>query len=105
MGRDFDLRQEEGPFKTEIDELFVLSDGAPNLGRLTVPREILRAVRRWNRTAQVRIHTVYVGDERVEKDFIPPGAPEPPPDRLKPEEFMRRLAEENHGRFQEPAKG
>ena len=64
---------------SEIDEVFVLSDGDPSSGEVTDTELILRLVRESNRFARVRIHTVFMGA----------GA-----DSL----FMRRLAEENGGR-------
>ncbi|MGE0143909.1 MAG: VWA domain-containing protein [Planctomycetota bacterium] len=63
---------------TEIDEIFLLSDGQPTAGSVTDPSTILAAVRRANRYARVRIHAVSLGGD---------------------EQFLRQLAEESGGNF------
>ncbi len=98
-------RKAKHPFADEVDEVFVLSDGAPSMGKILQPTRILKVVEAWNRRAQVRVHAVYLGDEKIDAEFTPPGAQKPPEEWLKPEVFMRRLAEQNQGSFQEPAKG
>ena len=65
---------------TEIDELFVLSDGLPTAGAVRDEDEILETVRQANRYLRVRIHAVFTGDGA--------GA-----------SFLRRLTEENDGLF------
>lgn len=61
-----------------LDELVLLSDGVPNRGKLTDPPRILEAVRTLN-SGRVVLHTVSLGDG--------------------PSDLLRRLAEENGGRF------
>jgi hypothetical protein len=95
----------KGEIASTVDEVFVLSDGAPSMGRILDPRLILEVVRTWNRGAQVRIHTVNLGDKVIDDEFTPPNAQRPPgTDELPGDEFMRRLATENFGRCEEPAK-
>ena len=65
---------------TDVDEVFVLSDGQPSAGLLTDPVEILRVVREINKIRKIRIHAVFAGEGS--------GA-----------DFMRKLAEENGGVF------
>ncbi len=45
-----------------LDELFFLSDGEPNRGRLRDPERIAEAVAGWNARGRVRIHTVALGE-------------------------------------------
>lgn len=103
---EIDLDKPKGkPYENEVDEVFLLSDGAPNLGTLTDTRQILEVVRTWTRGAQIRIHGVYIGDEVVDEDFRPPNMPLPPAEQMRAEDFMRKLAEENHGKFHMPQPG
>ena len=44
------------------DTIFFMTDGTPTAGKLQKPAEILAAVREWNRTARIMIHSVAVGD-------------------------------------------
>ena len=66
--------------KTEIDELFVLSDGQPTSGAVQNADDLLALVREANKYARVRIHCVFTGTGG--------GA-----------DLLRRLAEENDGVF------
>ena len=63
----------------EVDEVFLLSDGAPSAGELTNANDIEAAVREANRLKGVRIHTIYLG--------------------ASDSGFMQRLADENGGRY------
>jgi len=65
---------------SEVDEVFVLSDGQPTEGPVRDPGQILEIVRTANRYLHVRIHSVFTGD----------GAGS---------DFLRKLAEENDGVF------
>lgn len=47
--------------KTEIDELFVLSDGQPTTGAVQNTDDLLALVREANKYARVRIHCVFTG--------------------------------------------
>ena len=73
-----------------VDEVFVLSDGAP----ASAPDEILRAVRRWNPGATARIHAVFLGG-------TPGAGVVDTSGDASPAAFMRRLAEENGGQFRQ----
>ncbi len=83
-------------YGANIDELFVLSDGAPNLGDVIDPVEIVRVVKETNRSAKVRINTVFISSaspeevRRMEAQMT-----------MTPQKLMRRLAEENSGVFKE----
>jgi HEAT repeat protein/Mg-chelatase subunit ChlD len=83
-------------YSTTIDELFVVSDGAPSVGDVQDPVEILRLVKECNKFANVRINTIYISSQtpaehrRTEERMA-----------IKPQELMRRMAEENGGKFRE----
>ena len=83
-------------YETTVDEIFLLSDGAPSVGDVQDPIEILRLVREVNRFKEVRINTVFISSQT------------PPEVRaaeqrmsLVPKELMRRLAAENGGKFRD----
>jgi len=84
-------------YETTVDEVFILSDGAPTVGEVIDPIEILRLVKEANRFNDVRINTVFISSP------IPGGMPQVPPgaDSLTPKELMRRMAKENGGRFRD----
>lgn len=83
-------------YETDIDELFVLSDGAPSAGAVIDPVQILRLVQESNRFAATRINTVFVNTE------LPPEARRAMAQmEMQPAELMKRLAEQNSGRFRE----
>ncbi len=77
-------------YESSVDELFVLSDGAPTVGEVLDPQEILRLIAETNRFSRVRINTVFIST---------PGERLPDTMSIKPEELMRRMAEANGGRF------
>lgn len=81
-------------YESQVDELFVLSDGLPSVGEVTSAAEILRLVREGNRFSKVRINTVYIADQLTARDRATAAAA-----GMKGEEFMRRLAEQNGGTF------
>lgn len=66
--------------RSEVDEVFFLSDGMPTAGAVRDEDEILEAVRQANRYLHVRIHAVFTGDG------VGAG-------------FLKKLAEQNDGRF------
>ena len=74
-------RPPSGPLTGEanksVDEVFILSDGAPNTGEISRTSDILVVVEELNRYRKVRINTVYTGT----------GA----------SAFMQSLAEQNYG--------
>ncbi|MFQ5505210.1 MAG: VWA domain-containing protein [Planctomycetota bacterium] len=68
-------------YKTAFDTIYFLSDGGPTAGETTDTDEILRAVRKINKLRRVRINAIAFGDEKNNTTFL------------------RRLAEDNGGRF------
>jgi VWA domain-containing protein len=67
-------------YKVAVETIFLLSDGAPNEGRITETSPFLEEVKKLNRLAKVQIHTVGLGGGGV-------GG------------LLRQLAEQNHGEF------
>jgi hypothetical protein len=47
-------------YASNIDELFILSDGAPSVGDVLDPIEILRLVQECNTFPNVRINTIFI---------------------------------------------
>ncbi len=83
-------------YTTNIDELFVVSDGAPTVGDVKDPLEILRLVQECNKFAQVRINTIFISSA------TPAEARQAEPRMaITPQELMRRMAEQNGGKFRE----
>jgi HEAT repeat protein len=65
---------------TKPDTIFLVSDGAPTVGRFTNGDTILEHVRRWNEHRRIKIHAIGVGhDHDVD--------------------FLRKLAENNGGLY------
>jgi HEAT repeat protein len=83
-------------YETTVDEIFLLSDGAPSVGDVQDPIEILRLISEVNRFKEVRINTVFISSQT-------------PPDvqaaqgrmSLVPKELMRRMAKQNGGKFRD----
>jgi HEAT repeat protein len=67
-------------YRSEVDTLFLLSDGAPSAGRITDTDEILEEVGRINRLRKLQIHAIAVG-------------------LLADKDFLRKLAHQNDGQF------
>ena len=81
-------------YETSVDEMFVVSDGAPTVGEVLDPLEILRLVSESNRWAGVRINAIFIDSA------TPPEARQGQPDlSIPPAELMRRMAEQNGGKF------
>jgi Mg-chelatase subunit ChlD len=83
-------------YTVTIDELFVLSDGAPTVGDVQDPIEILRIVQECNKFANVRINTFFISSATP-----PEGRQAEPRMSITPQELMRRMAEQNGGKFRE----
>ncbi|MFO1076378.1 MAG: HEAT repeat domain-containing protein [Planctomycetota bacterium] len=81
-------------YETNVDEIFLLSDGAPSVGEVLDPREMLRLVKEGNRFANMRINTVFITSPNEEERTLPT----PWMEGVTPEDFMRRLAEDNGGK-------
>jgi hypothetical protein len=77
----------------EADTIFFLSDGHPSGGTVVDPELILADVRAWNRFRRVKIHAIALLKGE------PPLAFAGMENGKRAEDFMRRLAEENDGRF------
>lgn len=67
-------------YKSSVDTIFLLSDGAPSAGRITDSNEILEEVDRMNRLRKIRIHTIGLG-------------------ALNDGAFLRALAKRNGGKY------
>ncbi|MHC5038980.1 MAG: HEAT repeat domain-containing protein [Planctomycetota bacterium] len=68
------------------DEIFLLTDGRPTVGELQNPNRICEEIRKINKVRKIRINTIAVGTVGQGVTPVDPG-------------FMRRLAEENDGKF------
>jgi HEAT repeat protein len=77
-------------YKTPIDTIYFLSDGAPTSGRFANPNKILAAVKHWNRTRKIRIHTVLIRA---------PAEPGRGRGEMRAVRFMRSLAKATGGQF------
>ena len=83
-------------YESNVDEIFVLSDGAPTVGEVTDPIEILRLVKEANKFANMRINTIFISSA------TPPDHQRNQPKMdITPQELMKRMAEENGGKFRE----
>lgn len=89
-----ELRRRGDRYSSSVDEIFLLSDGMPSVGEILDPQAILDRIRDWNLGANVRINTIFVGDTRMARRFMPQGGGGMGPDR-----FMGRMAKENDGVF------
>ncbi len=86
-------------YDSNVDEVFLLSDGLPNTGEVTNPNDILRIITETNKFSRVRINTVYLeenfggmgGRGGGRGGFGGGGA-----------DLMRQLAERNGGKFVRP---
>jgi hypothetical protein len=83
----------EEAFKNpDADTIYFLSDGYPTVGKVDF-NLILGEVRRWNATRNIRVHTIaFVAGDGKALGIVEG-------DKSMPKEFMRRLAQENGGRF------
>jgi hypothetical protein len=88
-------------YESNVDEVFLLSDGWPTAGDLLNPAQILATIDDTNRFSRVRINTVYlgtIGDVALHAgQGMLPGA-----DWMAPEEMMAQLAAHNGGRHVRP---
>jgi hypothetical protein len=83
-------------YASNIDELFILSDGAPSVGDVQDPIEILRLVQECNKFSNVRINTIFISSTpREDQRRAEPRM------SITPQELMRRMAEQNGGKFKE----
>lgn len=83
----------EQAFKVaDADTIYFLSDGYPTVGKIDF-NAILGDVRKWNATRNLKVHTIAF----IAGNGKPLGIDEG--DKSLPREFMRRLAQENGGRY------
>ncbi|HEX5054327.1 MAG TPA: HEAT repeat domain-containing protein [Planctomycetota bacterium] len=83
-------------YESNVDEVFILSDGAPSVGEVTDPIEMLRLVQEGNRFANVRINTIFISSAMTaEQQRAQPKM------SITPQELMKRMAEQNGGIFRE----
>lgn len=82
-------------YASNVDEVFVLSDGAPSVGDVVDPTEILHLVNESNRFAKVRINTVFLANQPPRGQRMPPM----PHMSITAEELMQRVAEQNGGKW------
>lgn len=66
-------------YAVDVDTVFFLSDGRPTVGAFVDPDDILRELKEANDLRKVTIHTIAIGE--FQKDF------------------MKKIAEQNHGQF------
>ncbi|HLG41897.1 MAG TPA: HEAT repeat domain-containing protein, partial [Planctomycetota bacterium] len=75
--------------KDAPDTIYLLSDGLPNQGKFTNVNDILREVKTLNAALKMTLNAIWVDKARAPNDPPTPSG----------EEWMRRLAEENGGKF------
>ncbi len=88
-------------YARSVDELFLLSDGAPSSGSIVDPEQILMTVTQTNAVSSVRINTVFL-DSTAAPAPMPQGLQPAMPGWMPPAELMRKLAEANGGRAVQP---
>lgn len=89
-------------YAANVDEVFVLSDGAPTSGDLSNPEDILKTINETNRASKVRIHTVYIETDENENRGRGRGRGGQPNWGMSGAELMQRLAEDNGGQYLRP---
>lgn len=76
-----------------IDTIIFLSDGYPTAGKTMDTNKILGEVRGWNVVRGVRVHTIaFVAGDGTHLGIVEG-------DKSLPKDFMKRLAQENDGRY------
>jgi len=83
-------------YESNVDEIFVLSDGAPTVGEVTNPLEILELVKEANKFAGMRINTIFISSATPAEYQR-----QEPKMEITPQELMKRMAEDNRGKFRE----
>jgi uncharacterized protein with von Willebrand factor type A (vWA) domain len=49
--------------RSDLDTIFFLTDGKPTAGKIQDPEKILEVFREWNRTANLKIHCIGIGED------------------------------------------
>ena len=83
-------------YESNVDEVVVLSDGAPTVGEVQDPHEILKLVKEANKFAGMRINTIFISSATP-----PEEARNMPKMDMTPQELMKKMAEDNGGKFRE----
>jgi hypothetical protein len=84
-------------YETTVDEMFVVSDGAPSVGDIVDAQEILNLVTETNRFSKVRINTIFMtSDNEEERNINRMGGRK---QSLLPDELMEKMAKQNGGTF------
>lgn len=94
------------PAKTSVDDvdtIYIVTDGIPNLGQVPEPLRILQKVMEMNRYRRIAIHTVWIGIKpgivRAPPDPAAPPPPDPEKEREVGEAFLKLLAQVSGGTF------
>jgi hypothetical protein len=83
-------------YESNVDEVFVLSDGAPTVGEVTNPTEILRLVQEANKFANMRINTIFISSQTPAEHQR-----NQPKMEMTPQDLMKKMADQNNGKFRE----
>ncbi|MCB9888419.1 MAG: VWA domain-containing protein [Planctomycetes bacterium] len=91
-------------YDSNVEEVFLLSDGAPSVGEIRDPNRIVEVITESNKFSRVRINTIYLGAAAPGRPGRPGRArPAPRPGRrLSGIEMMKQLAAKNGGKFVQP---
>ncbi len=93
-------------YDSNVDEVFILSDGAPTVGNIINTKEVLDSISETNRFSGVRINTVFIGMDPANSGQRRPGPGGPmrggPNRGMPPSEMMQKIAENNGGEFVQP---
>ncbi|MEE2886694.1 MAG: VWA domain-containing protein, partial [Planctomycetota bacterium] len=87
-------------YDSNVDEIFLLSDGVPTVGDVTNMNEILKLIGETNRYSGVRINAIYLGSKSDERRQGNGGRSE-----RDGGDFMKKLADQNGGQFAWPIVG
>ena len=82
-------------YASEVDEVFLLSDGAPTAGEILSMDKILKKVRGFNRGARIRINTIFLGTKEPAPTLQNGGKLS----SMTTDQFMKRMALQNRGKF------
>jgi hypothetical protein len=80
--------KEKKNFSQSVDTIFFLSDGVPSVGKLTDIELILKDIRKRNRLRKIIIHAIGLSTKT-----------DKPEEESKLEEFVKKLAEQNGGKY------
>lgn len=81
-------RNDKKNFENSVDTIFFLSDGVPTQGKITDIPLILKDIRERNKVRRIIIHAVGLSTKS-----------DKPEEQSKLDEFVRKLAEQNGGRY------